>query len=112
MTPEIQSRLAARINEVFRTRPDPAGVVVTRGNGSLEETAYFVDLLYGDARPVVFAAAQRPPLVSDSDGPRNFENALLTAIAPKSRGMGALVVLNEDIHSARIGSHMYSKYFV
>jgi L-asparaginase len=108
MTPEIQFRLAARIQELFQKRPDLAGIVITHGTDSLEETAYLVDLVYGDERPVVFAAAQRPPRVSDSDGPRNLEGAILTAIAPKSRGKGALVVLNDDIHSARYVTKSHS----
>jgi L-asparaginase len=108
MTPDIQFRLASRVQELFQKRPDLAGIVITHGTDSLEETAYLVDLVYGDERPVVFAAAQRPPRVSDSDGPRNLEGAILTAIAPKSRAKGALVVLNDDIHSARYVTKTHS----
>jgi L-asparaginase len=108
MTPEIQFRLALRVQELLRTRADLAGIVITHGTDSLEETAYLVDLAYDDARPVVFAAAQRPPRVSDSDGPRNLEGAILAAISPKSLGKGVLVVLNEDIHSARYVTKSHS----
>ncbi|MBI4471385.1 MAG: asparaginase [Acidobacteria bacterium] len=101
MTPEIQFRLAQRVQELFKTRSDLSGIVITHGTDSLEETAYLLELVVSDQRPVVFAAAQRAPRVSDSDGPRNLEGAIRTAITPQARGKGVMVVLNEDIHSAR-----------
>ena len=101
MTPELQFKLALRVQDVFSTRPELAGIVITHGTDSLEETAFMLDLIVTDARPVVFAAAQRPPRVSDSDGPRNLENAIRAAIAPQSRDKGVMVSLNEDLHAAR-----------
>ena len=96
MTPEIQFKLAQRVNELFKTRKDLAGIVVTHGTDSLEETSFLLDLVITDPRPVVFAAAQRPPRVSDSDGPRNLENAIRIAMSPQSRDKGVMVSLNED----------------
>jgi L-asparaginase len=101
MTPKLQFGLAQRVMELFKTRPDLAGIVITHGTDSLEETSYLLDLVITDPRPVVFAAAQRPPRVSDSDGPRNLENAIRIAIAPQSRDKGVLVSLNENINAAR-----------
>ena len=101
MTPELQFKLAQRVAELFKTRPEVAGIVITHGTDSLEETAFLLDLVVDDPRPVVFAAAQRPPSVSDSDGPRNLENAIRIAMSPQARDKGVLVSLNEDIHSAR-----------
>ena len=101
MTPEIQFRLAMRVRELFALREDLAGIVITHGTDSLEETAFLIDLLHEDSRPVVFAAAQRAPRVSDSDGPRNLEAAVRTAISSGARDMGVLVVLNDQVHSAR-----------
>jgi L-asparaginase len=101
MTPELQFKLAQHVRGLFAKRPDLSGIVVTHGTDSLEETAYMLDLVVDDPRPVVFAAAQRPPRVSDSDGPRNLEGAIRTAMAPQARDKGVLVVLNEDIHAAR-----------
>jgi len=108
MTPEIQFRLAQRVQDLFKTRKDLSGIVITHGTDSLEETAYLLDLIVDDPRPVVFAAAQRPPRVSDSDGPRNLEGAVRTAIAPAARDKGVLIVLNEDIHSARFVEKTHS----
>ncbi len=101
MTPELQFKLASRINALFAGDPALAGIVVTHGTDSLEETAFLVDLLVKDDRPVVFAAAQRPPRETDTDGPRNLLNAFRTAAAPQARGMGVLVTLNDELHSAR-----------
>src|SRR5437899_8113489 len=101
MTPDIQFRLATRINELFGRDPQLAGIVVTHGTDTLEETAFLVDLLVRDDRPVVFAAAQRPPRESDSDGPRNLLNAFRIAASSGARGVGTLVTLNDEIHSAR-----------
>ena len=101
MTPELQFKLAQRVAELFKTRPKVAGIVITHGTDSLEETAFLLDLVVDDPRPVVFAAAQRPPSASDSDGPRNLENAIRIAMSPQARDKGVLVSLNEDIHSAR-----------
>jgi L-asparaginase len=108
MTPTLQFKLAQHVQDLFGKRPDLAGIVITHGTDSLEETAYVLDLVVHDPRPVVFAAAQRPPRVSDSDGPRNLEDAIRTAISPKSRDKGVLVVLNEDIHSARYVTKTHS----
>jgi L-asparaginase len=101
MTPEIQLRLARRVNEVLSSDPSLAGVVITHGTDSLEETAFLLDLVVSSERPVVFAAAQRPPREPDSDGPRNLLNAVRVAAAPAARGAGVLVTLNGEIHAAR-----------
>ena len=101
MTPEVQFKLAGRVNEIFRADPDLAGIVITHGTDSLEETAFLVDLLVPPVRPVVFAAAQRPPRETDTDGPRNLLNAVRVAASPVAREAGVLVTLNDEIHAAR-----------
>jgi L-asparaginase len=101
MTPEIQLRLARRVRELFGAGTPPAGVVITHGTDTLEETAFLLDLLVADARPVVFAAAQRPAREPDSDGPRNLLNAVRIACSAAAAEMGVLVTLNGEIHAAR-----------
>ena len=101
MHPELQFGLASRVAELFADDPDLAGIVVTHGTDSLEETAFLLDLLLPAGRPVVFAAAQRPPRYPDSDGPRNLLDAIRTAASPRTRNLGVLVVLNGQIHAAR-----------
>jgi L-asparaginase len=101
MTPEIQFRLARRVQELLGSAEPPAGAVITHGTDTLEETAFLLDLLVGSERPVVFAAAQRPPREPDSDGPRNLLDAVRVAASPGARGMGVLVTLNGEVHAAR-----------
>lgn len=101
MHPELQFRLAERVREVFAARPELAGVVVTHGTDSLEETAFLLDVVLPAGRPVVFAAAQRAPRHPDTDGPRNLLDAIRVAASERFRGFGALVVLNGQIHAAR-----------
>ena len=101
MHPQLQFRLAERIAEVFAERPGLAGIVVTHGTDSLEETAFLLDILLPAGPPVIFAAAQRPPRYSDSDGPRNLIDAIRVASSGRTHGLGVLVVLNGQIHAAR-----------
>ncbi len=100
MTPELQLKLAKRVREIFEKDKALEGIVITHGTDSLEESAFALDLLVDSDRPVVFAAAQRPPREADSDGPRNLLNAVRVAAAPVSRGMGVMVTLNSEISGA------------
>src|SRR5690349_6671954 len=75
MTPDIWRRLSKRTNELLATN-DVAGVVVTHGTDTLEETAYFLDLTVTSPKPVIVVGAQRASSYFDSDGPRNLLNAV------------------------------------
>ncbi len=77
------------------------GVVITHGTNTLEETAYFLHLTLKTERPVVLVGAMRPASAVSADGYLNLLNAVRTAAAPDSTGMGVLVVLNDTIWSAR-----------
>lgn len=77
------------------------GVVVTHGTDTLEETAYFVDLLCPPGLPVVFTAAMVPPGGVGFDGEANLEDAMTVARDPRSRGLGVLVVMAGEVHPAR-----------
>ena len=93
--------LSHRISVVFRERPDLAGVVVTHGTDTMEETAYFLDLTVGDERPVVITGSMRPADAIGADGPANLYNAVRAAAAPASRGRGAMVLMNDRLFAAR-----------
>jgi L-asparaginase type II len=93
--------LAQRIDALFATEPQVAGVVVTHGTSTIEETAYFLHLTVGHDRPVVLVGSQRPPTALSADGPLNLVNAVRVAACPDSRGRGVLVVLNDEINAAR-----------
>ena len=101
MTPEHWVGLSRRINEAFAADPGLAGVILTHGTDTMEETAYFLHLTVKDERPVVVTGAMRGPTAVSADGPANVVAAARVAVAPEARGQGVLVVLNDWIHSAR-----------
>lgn len=99
ITPLDMLRLKERIEELVST--GTAGVVITHGTDTLEETAYFLDTTIGDLVPIAITGAMRSSNDIGSDGLYNFLNAIKVAADPKSRGNGTLVVMNDEIHSAR-----------
>lgn len=100
MTPEVWRKLAARVNAVLAD-DTVAGVVVTHGTDTLEETAFFLDLAVTSSKPTVVVGSQRPASASDSDGPGNLLNAVRVAVSPEAVGKGVLVVMNGQINAAR-----------
>lgn len=82
-------------------RDDVAGVIVSHGTDTLEETAWFLDLTIDTHKPIVLTGAQRNASASDFDGPRNLLNAARVCLSPDACGKGALVVLNNQINAAR-----------
>ena len=93
--------IAAKIHELAANDPDLAGIVVTHGTATLEETAYFMNLSLKVAFPVVFVGAQRPATGLGTDAGMNLVNAIRVAKDPASRGRGVLAMLNDEIHCAR-----------
>ena len=99
MTEAVWLHLAARIEAALAA--GAAGVVVTHGTDTLEETAYFLQLVVKSEKPVVLTGAMRPATALSADGPLNLLDAVRLAASPEAHGQGALVVLNGEIHSAR-----------
>ncbi len=93
--------LANRINQQLADDAAAAGVAVTHGTATLEETAYFLNLTVLDSRPVAVTGAMRPPSAMGTDADNNLLDAIRIASSPNSAGRGALVVLNNEIQSAR-----------
>ena len=93
--------LVAIADRLVVEHPDLAGIVVTHGTASLEETAYFLHLTMKVAVPVVVVGAQRPASALSTDAGMNLANAIRTAASPQARGLGVLVVLNDEIQAAR-----------
>jgi L-asparaginase len=100
MTPEMMFELVQETRAILE-RPEVAGVVITHGTDTVEETGLMAELMVESDKPVVFVAAMRNLSEISADGPRNLLDAVTVAAAPESRGRGALVVVNETIHAAR-----------
>jgi L-asparaginase len=94
-------KLARRINQVFTSDASLAGIVVTSGTDTLEEIAFFLHLAVRDDRPVVVVGSMRNPSTLGYEGAANLLAAIRVAADPASRGLGVLVVLNDEINSAR-----------
>ena len=91
----------ARRAQVCLAREGNAGVVVTHGTDTLEETAFFLHQVLPSDKPTVVTGAMRPASGLSADGPRNILDSVRVAVHPGARGRGVLVVLDEIIHSAR-----------
>ena len=99
MNDQVWLALARRVNELTAA-PDVKGIVITHGTDTIEETAYFLNLVVKSRKPVVLTAAMRPSTALSADGPLNFFNAVAVAAHPDAAGRGVLVVVNDWIHGA------------
>ena len=99
MNDEVWLKLARRINELA-AMSDVDGIVITHGTDTIEETAYFLNLVVKSKKPVVLTAAMRPSTALSADGPLNFFNAVAVAASKEAAGRGVLVVANDWIHGA------------
>lgn len=100
MTPALMLELAKKV-EHYTLQENVAGVVVTHGTDTLEETAYLLDLVIHSEKPVVVTGAMRSSNELGADGPINLVYSVRTAADPQSKGRGVLVVFNDEIHAAR-----------
>ena len=89
-----QWRILARRIEELTADSDVDGVVVTHGTDTLEEAAFFLDLVCKPKKPVVLTAAMRPSTALSADGPANLFQAVLAATSPQLQSHGLLVVMN------------------
>ncbi len=100
MTLQTMRQMSERAQQIL-ARSDVTGLVVTHGTDTLEESAYLLHLTVASDKPVVFTGAMRNSSQIGFDGYRNLHDAVRVAASAAARTMGTLVVLNEEIHSAR-----------
>lgn len=91
----------ARLASEAANDPTVDGIIITHGTFTVEETAYFLHLTVQTRKPIVCVASQRPHSALGNDGDRNFLDAVKVALSPQAVCKGVLVVLHEEIHSAR-----------
>jgi L-asparaginase len=100
MCDSVWLKLAGRVNAVLAA-DSIDGVVITHGTDTMEETAYFLQLVVKSKKPVVLTGSMRPSTAMSADGPLNIYNAVAIAGDPTTAGRGVLVAANDDIHGAR-----------
>lgn len=97
---DIWLKLAKRVNSLLK-QDNVDGVVITHGTNTMEETAYFLNLVVKSKKPVVMVGAMRPGTAISADGPMNLYDAVLTAGSKEAVGKGVMIVLNDRIIAAR-----------
>jgi L-asparaginase len=108
LTPAQILTLGQRIEAILRDA-DVAGVAVTHGTDTLEETAYLLDLTSEVTRPVVVTGSMRTATAVGYDGMSNLAAAIRVAMAPEAVGQGVLVVFDDVILSAAEAQKVHSQ---
>ncbi len=100
LTPAHWQRLATRTQRAL-AESTIQGVVITHGTDTMEETAFYLDLVLSPTKPVVLTGAMRPSDAPDSDGPANLRDALAVASRPDCTAYGVLLVMASQVFAAR-----------
>ena len=100
LTNENLLTLAKRVSALVK-QSDVDGIVITHGTDTLEETAYFLDLTVHTDKPIIIVGSMRPGTALSADGTLNLYSAVSVAGSKDARGKGALVVMNDEIDTAR-----------
>ena len=100
MNDAVWFKLAKRVNELVNDS-SVDGIVITHGTDTMEETAYFLDLVIHTDKPIVLTGSMRPPTSLSPDGPLNIYSSVAVAAAPNSKKQGVVVVMNSRIYDAR-----------
>ena len=97
--------LAKRVSALSK-QADVDGIVITHGTDTLEETAYFLNLVEKTDKPIIVVGSMRPGTAMSADGMLNLYNAVAVASSKEARGKGVLVTMNDEIQSGRDVSKM------
>ncbi|MDR3413142.1 MAG: type II asparaginase [Formivibrio sp.] len=100
ITDEHWLKLGKRVNALL-AQDDVDGVVITHGTDTMEETAYFLNLVVKSNKPVVLTGSMRPSTAISADGPMNILNAVTVASSKEAYGKGVMIALNDKIGGAR-----------
>ena len=92
--------LGKRVSALVK-QSDVDGIVITHGSDTLEETAYFLNLVIKTDKPIVVVGSMRPSTAMSADGMLNLYNAVQVAGSKDARGRGVLITMNDDINSGR-----------
>ncbi len=98
-------QLGRRVAELADSK-DVDGIVITHGTDTLEETAYFLNLVEKTDKPIIVVGSMRPGTAMSADGMLNLYNAVAVASSKEARGKGVLVTMNDEIQSGRDVSKM------
>lgn len=101
--PHVSFQMLFEIRDIIlelSEREDITGIIITHGTDTLEESAYFLDLTLDIKKPIVIVGAMRNSSELGYDGPANLAAAVCTAISPKAKDKGVLVVLNNEVNTA------------
>jgi L-asparaginase len=93
--------LTLRDEIALRLAHGSAGIVLSQGTDTIEETAFALDLLCAGSAPIVVTGAMRSPSLPGADGAANLLGAVKVAASAFAPGLGVLVVFNDEIHAAR-----------
>lgn len=107
MTLDLMMQLK-NVTKQFLDREDIAGVVITHGTDTLEETAYLLDLTLNSSKPVVLTGAMKNASEENWDGEKNLIDSITVAISPNCTDLGVLVCLNGEINAASEVSKIFS----
>lgn len=99
-TNEHLLQLGKRVSALVK-QSDVDGIVVTHGTDTLEETAFFLNLVIRSDKPIVLVGSMRPGTAMSADGMLNLYNAVNVVASKDARGKGVLVCMNDEIHTAR-----------
>lgn len=99
ITPDIMMDLSRIVKEQI-SRDDVTGVIVTHGTDTLEETAYLLDLIINNEKPIIVVGAMRNSSELGYDGSSNLSAAICTAISTRAKNKGVLVVMNNEVNAA------------
>src|SRR5699024_4135477 len=98
ITPEHMIKIKNKINKSIDSYD---GIVITHGTDTLEETAYFLNLVVDTKKPIIVTGAMRSYNEVGSDALYNIISSVRVAASSDANDKGVLVVMNDEIHTAR-----------